>query len=397
MSEIAALIENYWICREKDRELYNKVKREIPTFQKFAREQLGWKLLNHERFLKLEKIPAHAEGFMGIQEFQEVRDYVILCIVLMFLEDKEEQEQFLLSELIDYVGVQLRKWMEVDWNSFSQRKSMVRVLQYAEGLGMLRVYEGNSQLLSQEMGQEVLYENTGLSRYFATSFPFDLKECSSWKDFEKERLEDQETDRGRYRVHRVYRRLTACPAMYWETAEDADSLYLKNQRQWIEKNMKEHLGGRLDIHKNASFWVLEEEDSYGKVHPRDAQLPEVILLLSSMIREYVEAEQWRREPDDTICISQEEFTALVTACQEKWKDAWSKEFREMDPDRLKTAVKRYMKDWMMLKETEEEVVLCPAAVKQTGFYPEDYIENTGKNRLQKAEKGIAEKTIKKQR
>lgn len=372
MSEIVALIENYWICREQDRELYNKVKREIPKFQKFAREQLGWKLLNHERFLKLEKIPAHAESFMGIQEFQEIRDYVTLCVVLMFLEDKEEQEQFLLSELIDYVGMQLRKWMEVDWNSFSQRKSMVRVLQYVENLGMLRVYEGNSQLLSQEMGQEVLYENTGLSRYFATSFPFDLKECNSWEDFERERLEDQETDRGPYRIHRVYRRLAACPAMYWETGEDADSLYLKNQRQWIEKNLKEHLGGRLDIHKNAAFWVLEEEDSYGKIHPRDAQLPEVVLLLGAMIREKEEAGEWKRETDETIRVSREEFVAFVAECQRQWKSAWSKEYRDMDPGRLVTAVKGYMRDWMMIQETQEEVVICPAAAKQTGFYPDDF-------------------------
>lgn len=380
MSEIAALVEHYWIWRERDKELYNKIKRDIPTFQKFVREQLGWKLLNHEQFLKLEKIPAHAESFMGIQEFQEIRDYVILCIVLMFLEDKEEQEQFLLSELIDYVGIQLGKWMEVDWNSFSQRKSLVRVLQYGENLGMLRVYEGNSQLLGQEIGQEVLYENTGLSRYFATSFPFDLKECRSWEDFEKERIEDQETDRGRFRIHRVYRQLAACPAMYWETVEDADSLYLKNQRQWIEKNMKEHFGGRLDIHKNAAFWVLEDEDSYGKVHPRDAQLPEVILLLGGMIREKTEKGSWKRERNETIRISQEEFSDLVTACQKQWKNAWSKEYREMEENRLTAAVKQYMKDWMMLEETKEEMVIRPAAAKQMGFYPEDYLERTGEKR-----------------
>lgn len=254
---------------------------------------------------------------------------------------------------------------------------MVRVLQYAEALGMLRVYEGNSQLLSQEPEQEVLYENTGLSRYFAVSFPFDLKECHSWEDFEKERIEDQETDRGHYRIHRVYRRLAACPAMYWETVEDADSLYLKNQRQWVERNMNEHFGGRLDIHKYAAFWVLEEEDFYGKIHPRDAQLPEIILLLSPMIRKKAETGEWKREADETIRISREEFTALVTGCQKQWKDAWSKEYREIDPDRLATAVKRYMNDWMMLKECENEVILYPAAVKQTGFYPEDYIETTG--------------------
>ena len=46
MNEIVTLLEHYWISRDKDRELYNKVKREIPKFQKFAREQLGWKLLS---------------------------------------------------------------------------------------------------------------------------------------------------------------------------------------------------------------------------------------------------------------------------------------------------------------------------------------------------------------
>lgn len=347
MTEIVTLLENYWICREQDRELYNRVKRDIPRFQKFAREQLGWKLLNHEKFLKLEKIPAHAESFMGIREFQEIRDYVILCTVLMFLEDREEQEQFLLSELIDYVGVQLGKWMEVDWNSFSQRKSLVRVLQYVEQKNMLRVYDGSSQLVSQEISQEVLYENTGLSRYFAVTYPFDLGTCTCWQDFEKERLEELETDRGHFRIQRVYRRLAACPAMYWESGEDPDSLYLKNQRQWVEKYMKEQLGGRLELYRNAAFWVLEEEDSYGTIHPRDAQLPETVLLVCAGIREQVAAG--------------------------RWKEAWSKEYREMEAGRLAAAVKDYMKDWMMLRQDGDQVIICPGAVRMCGFYPADYV------------------------
>ena len=376
MNEMITLLENYWVCREQDRELYNKVKRDIPKFQKFIREQLGWKLLYNEHLLKLEKVPSYAMPFMGIQEFQEIRDYAILCIVLMFLEDKEEQEQFLLSELIDYVGVQLKEWMEVDWNSFSQRKSLVRVLQYAERLMMLRVYEGNSELLSQGIGQEVLYENTGFSRYFATSFSFDLREINHWKDFEKERVEELETDRGHLRVNRVYRRLAVCPVMYWDSNEDADSLYLRNQRQWVAKYMEEHMGGRLDIHKNAAFWVLGEEDNYGKVHPRDAQLPEVVLLLSGMIRKKVQEEQWLPGPDGKILVSQEEFRELVLQCRKMWQEAWSKEYREMDENRLFSTVKGYMKDWMMLTEAQENILLYPAVAKQTGFYPSDY-QRTG--------------------
>lgn len=376
MNEMVTLLENYWVCREQDKELYNRVKRDIPHFQRFVREQLGWKLLNYENVLKLEKIPARAESFMGIGEFQEIRDYAALCVVLMFLEDKEEQEQFLLSELIDYVGAQLGAWMEVDWNSYSQRRSLVRVLQYAERLAMLRVYEGSSELLSQGVGQEVLYENTGLSRYFATSFPFDLAKCKGLCDFEKEGPGETEADRGRARVHRVYRRLALCPAMYWDTAEDADSLYLKNQRQWVTKYMEENLGGRLDLHKNAAFWVLGEEDHYGKVHPGDAQLPEVVLLVCAKVRERVASGTWTPAADEKIRLTGEAFSALVREVRQEWKEAWSKEFREMEEDRLEEVVRAYMRGWMMLEEEETGPVLCPAAAKLSGRYPADY-QNTG--------------------
>ena len=141
MNEVRTLIENFWVVKDQDKDMYYRVKRDIPNFRKFVRELLGWRLISNEQLLKLEKIPAHAESFMGITEFQDIRDYCILCAILIFLEDKEEQEQFLLSELVDFIGLQLKNVMEVDWNSFSQRKSLVRSLQYVEGKGILKAYD----------------------------------------------------------------------------------------------------------------------------------------------------------------------------------------------------------------------------------------------------------------
>lgn len=272
MNEARTLLENFWICKDCDKETYYKVKRDIPNFQKFIREQLGWKLIHTENLLKLEKKPAHAQSFMGIEDFTDIRDYCILCVVLMYLEDKEEQEQFLLSELIDYVETQLKTYMEIDWTSFTQRKSLVRVMQYMERLQMLCVYEGSSEAFGREEGQEVLYENTGYSKYFATSFTTDISSYESWKDFEKIDFEELNEDRGTLRINRVYRQLAVCPAYYWEENDDADALYLKNQRQWVSKYLNDNLGGNLDIYKNAAFLTLEADDCYGMVHPRDAML-----------------------------------------------------------------------------------------------------------------------------
>ena len=44
----------------------------------------------------------------------------------------------------------------------------------------------------------------------------------------------------------------------------------------------------------------------------------------------------------------------------------------MDDEKLLNRILSYMKDWMMLKEEEEWVILMPAAGKLEGYYPQDY-------------------------
>lgn len=372
MNKISTLLEKFWICKDNDKEEYYQVKRDIPQFQKFIREQLGWKLIHTEHLIKLEKVPAHAESFMGIQEFSEIRDYIILCAVLMFLEDKVEQEQFLLSELIQFVETCLKRYMEIDWTSFTQRKSLVRVLQYMENLEMLRVYDGSSEGFGAEQNQEVLYENTGYSKYFATSFPMDISDFKSWKDFETVGFEELSEDRGIMRINRVYRQLVACPAYIWKENNDSDALYLKNQRQWITKYMQENLGGRLDIHKNAAFWMLETEDRYGRAHPRDAMLPEVVMLVCADIRNQLEDDILNKMENERILLKKSDFENLVLQCREKWSSAWSKEYREMEGRKLIKNVRNYMTNWMMLRCEGEEYEILPTSGKLTAIYPKDY-------------------------
>ena len=277
----------------------------------------------------------------------------------------------MLSELIAYVETGLQGYLEVDWTSFTQRKSLVRVLQYMENLNLLKVYEGSSEAFGQEEKQEVLYENTGYSKYFATSFVEDISEYTSFRDFEKPQ-EELNADRGQQRINRVYRQLVVCPAMYWDTTEDADSLYLRNQRKWVAGYLEENLGGRLEIHRNAAFWVLEEEDCYGKVHPRDAMLPEAVLLLCTEMQKNVVSGKWKRDSTENIVLTLQEFEEFAWDCRNRWKAAWSKEFRDMERDKFLRTVTGYMTDWMLLRKAGNEVCICPAAGKLSGVYPADF-------------------------
>ena len=231
-------------------------------------------------------------------------------------------------------------------------------------------------MLKQE---EILYENTGLSRYMAVNFAYSIDNFQSWEDFEKQQNEEGEADRGHYRINRVYRQMAAAPALYWSQSDNPDSIYLKNQRQWIQKNFSEYLGGQLHIHKNAAFLVMDEEESFGERHPREAMLPELVLLFCGRIRETVDEGVWMKRQDECIVVSEKEFQKELNDCRDRYSLAWSKEYREMEDEKLLTTVISYMKSWTMIDESDGEIVIYPAAGKMTGNYPAEF-ELKEKNR-----------------
>lgn len=346
---------------------------------RFFTEQLGWNLISNERILKLEKIPARAQSYMGITDFIEIRDYCIFCALLIFLEDKEDGEQFLLSELVSMIEVQLQAYIEIDWTLFLQRKSLVRALKFAEEKELIEVYDGSSEGVAGGMQHEVLYENTGLSRYFAVKFSHSISDFTSYRDFEEIQIKELDVNRGHFRINRVYRQLAAAPAMYWDSAEEPDSLYLKNQRQWVGKYLDENLGGMLHIHKNAAFFVLDDTDCFAEVHPREAAVSEVILNFCAEIRNRTKQGTLKREQDDCIRISSELFGEILADCKSQYQEAWSKEFREMAFDKLKSHIENYMESWMLLSWEGETIVLYPGVAKTIGIYPKEFIEKEKKN------------------
>ena len=101
--ELKALMDNFWIIKEDDPDLYYDIKRKQGSIKDFVFKNLGSRLVIHDRFIKLEKIPSKPSNALGIKKFNEKQDYIILCLTLMYLEDKTRGDVFVLSNLIDYI------------------------------------------------------------------------------------------------------------------------------------------------------------------------------------------------------------------------------------------------------------------------------------------------------
>lgn len=377
MTAIDLLLNNYWIIRDKNKDDYYTIKHEIndKNVKRFIQEMLGWKLIHTEHLIKLEKIPSHAEAFMGIQEFIDTKDYCFLCAVLMYLEDKEDNSQFLLSDLIKYIETIISSYMEVDWTSFSLRKSLVRVLQYVENKGMLKTYEGDSSLYSREQTSEVLYENTGLSRYFATNFPLDITNINIYNDFEKKQMEELEDDKGNIRTNRVFRQLVVCPSLYWDDQNNPDALYVKNKRNYIASNIEKNMDATLELSKNNASVVFVDNQGIGDTHPKTSMLSEIVLLVNHEL--YTAAQDKRKlsiNDDDTITVSVNKFNDILIKLKNKYQALWSKEYREMPYERYIEVVKEYMTNWLMIKEINGQIIIYPSCAITSGKYSRELEE-----------------------
>lgn len=67
-------------------------------------------------------------------------------MILMFLEEKEAEEQFVLSELTEYIQGQYRE-EQIDWTVYQYRRHLIKVIKYCVNCGILNLNDGSEENL----------------------------------------------------------------------------------------------------------------------------------------------------------------------------------------------------------------------------------------------------------
>ncbi|MCL4515645.1 MAG: TIGR02678 family protein [Firmicutes bacterium] len=374
MKEFEALLENYWIIKEQDKELYQTLKDASPRLKPFLESRLGYRLLINPYLIKLEKLPGKVEGWMGIEEFEDRLEYAFLCLLLVFLEDYGVQEQFVLSQVTEFIQSTFPGEEKIDWTLYRHRKYLVKVLNFAANLGLIRVDDGDDRDFTMTVETEVLYENTGVSRYFVRNFSRNILSYANWRDLEDDEWLEMDRERGAVRRHRVYRRIFLSPAVYAEGADDPDFLYIKNFRSTIQKEIEDYLESQLHVHKNSAFLVLNGDKQFKSAFPEQKTISAIVLQVNAELRRLVSAGELQVREDDLILISRNQLERVIDHCRKEFSGGWSKEFREMPDAKLYEEVIAYMSGFSMLEpgSNRQELRLLPLAGKATGRYPEDF-------------------------
>lgn len=373
MSALETLLGRRWVLKTRDRELYYQMKDEVGGCKKFLAEKLGYQVIVNPYLVKVEKIPARPERWMGIEEFTSPMEYAFFCLVLMFLENKDAQEQFVLSELTEYVQGQYRR-ERVDWTVYRYRRHLIRVMKYCVAVGILNVDDGSEEGFARDGTSEVLYENTGASRYFMRNFTQDIMDYRDVSDFLRAEWVGVDEERGIVRRQRVYRSLIMSMGMY-STGENAeDFAYVRNYRNMIRGELEELFCCELQVYRSCAFLVMGERCRMGSFLPEENTVSDILLLLGQLLRENVESGRYELQEGEMVRIPEEEFRSLLETCKKRFGSGLVKTYRQMTTEAFYQEVSGELFRLELAEKTLGDIVIRPALGRVSGRYPEDFME-----------------------
>ena len=373
MKELEILLNRRWVLKAEDKELYYRIRDAIGEVRKFSSEKLGCQVTENALMVKMEKIPVVPETFMGILDFSSKEEYAFFCILLMFLEDKDAQEQFILSQLTEYIAANM-PGEPVDWTVYTSRRRLIKVLRYAVEQGILGITDGNDDAFMDDADGEVLYENTGAARYFMRNFSKDITDYEKPEDFLESDWFAMDEDRGIARRHRVYKRLLFAPGMYRREGSEEDFEYLKYYGRRLTEDMEQNFDCHVHIHKGSAYVMLGDDCRMGTVFPGNNVLSDIVLLVLAEIRQRVEQKEWNLQQDEVCVVDSVVFEQQLRKIKQTYGKGFSKNYREMPESEFVKTVMDEMELWMLIKKDEKahQVSIYPAAGKLRGQYPSDF-------------------------
>ena len=371
MNALEILLSKRWIVKSREKELYYQIKDEIGKYKKFLIEKLGYQIIVNPYLVKVEKVPAQAESWMGIQEFSHPIEYAFFCLILMFLESKDAEEQFVLSELTEYVQGQYQE-EQIDWTVYRYRRHLIKVMKYCVAVGILNMDDGSEEGFAKDESSEVLYENTGVSRFFMRNFTQDILSYTEYRDFLNDEWIDVNEDRGIVRRQRVYRGLLMTMGIYRNEENEEDFAYVRNYRNMLQGELEELFPCELQIFRNSAYLILGEDCRMGHCIPEENTLSDIILLCGQLIREKVDSGEYMLSGDEMIQISEERFRCLLEECKQRFGKGFVKKYREMVTEEFYQEISAYLKNLEFVQEYRGDIVIRPVLARVIGKYSADF-------------------------
>ena len=356
------LLNNFWILKEDDLDNYYKIKRNQHLLRDYINKTLGSRLIIHDRFIKLEKIPAQALESIGLPNFILQTDYIYLCLILLFLEDKTRETYFMLSDLIDYVKndtVALELNNIPNWTLTKERKSLKRAVNFLEKIKVIKLKDASKDDFSDNENAEALYISTGLSNYVMRMFNNEIFDIKQEEDFIKDEWTYQNDEKGDIRKYKIYRNLIYTPCIYMNDISKSEIDYLKQLRHHISNELS-NLNYELELTKNMAL-VFENENALTKdSFPNNKRISAIVLIVLTKLYELIKENKIILNEYEIGKISYEDLYNIIIGIKNKYNIYLSKTLKDLTDSAFFENILDILETYTFIRNVDNYYEILPA-------------------------------------
>lgn len=356
------LLNNFWILKEDDLDNYYKIKRNQHLLRDYINKTLGSRLIIHDRFIKLEKIPAQALESIGLPNFILQTDYIYLCLILLFLEDKTRETYFMLSDLIDYVKnttVALELNNIPNWTLTKERKSLKRAVNFLEKIKVIKLKDASKDDFSDNENAEALYISTGLSNYVMRMFNNEIFDIKQEEDFIKDEWTYQNDEKGDIRKYKIYRNLIYTPCIYMNDISKSEIDYLKQLRHHISNELS-NLNYELELTKNMAL-VFENENALTKdSFPNNKRISAIVLIVLTKLYELIKENKIILNEYEIGKISYEDLYNIIIGIKNKYNIYLSKTLKDLTDSAFFDNIIDILETYTFIRNVDNYYEILPA-------------------------------------
>ena len=356
------LLNNFWILKEDDLDNYYKIKRNQHLLRDYINKTLGSRLIIHDRFIKLEKIPAQALESIGLPNFILQTDYIYLCLILLFLEDKTRETYFMLSDLIDYVkntAVALELNNVPNWTLTKERKSLKRAVNFLEKIKVIKLKDASKDDFSDNENAEALYISTGLSNYVMRLFNNEIFDIKQEEDFIKDEWTYQNDEKGDIRKYKIYRNLIYTPCIYMNDISKSEIDYLKQLRHHISNELS-NLNYELELTKNMAL-AFENENALTKdSFPNNKRISAIVLIVLTKLYELIKENKIILNEYEIGKISYEDLYNIIIGIKNKYNIYLSKTLKDLTDSAFFDNIIDILETYTFIRNVDNYYEILPA-------------------------------------
>lgn len=344
-----ALLNRSWIDKHEDEELYYWIKEQYFELRDWFTNYTGYTIIMNRHFIKLEKVPAVAFPWMGFSEFSKPLDYALFTYSLWYLENKTENEQFLLTQLVIEIRQHMvEQEMDVDWGNYYHRLSMARALKKLKSLKIVQAVDGEeSNWVNDTAHHDVLYECTPYSRYILRNFPVELSSYTNMEDLKDTIIYGLDTkEKALQQKHNLYRRFLLEPILLNHQWQD-DISYLRKESKELVSQLKIMFGWEGSQYREGIIFFESHVISESETFPTQSALSDLALLVCGEIRSMVTdpVTKMQLELDGLVRLTKHEIERILIHLKAEHGEFWTNEHKSMDSAVLAEALCNHLEEW----------------------------------------------------